>query len=94
MGSINSCKIMIDDYNAKKDLSMQIKMNLLKKARAIQNLKGYRQLMHMRIKYHFLFDLHVTRHARETESEKHIQNTLNKPCRVELVTSLNHDYRP
>ena len=87
---------MIDDYNAEKDLSMQIKMNLLKKARTIHNLKGHSQLMHMRIRYHFLSDLHVTRHACATESEKHIRNTLNKPCRVELpvVTSPNHDYRP
>ena len=38
------------------------------------------QLMHMRIRYHFLADLHVTRYERETESEKHIQNTQNKPC--------------
>ena len=40
MGSINSWKMMIDDYNAKKDLSMQIKTNLLINARTIQNLKG------------------------------------------------------
>ena len=46
--------------------------------------------MHMRIRYHFLADLHVTGHARETESE----NTQNKPCRVELVRSQNRDYRP
>ena len=26
-------------------------------------LKGHSQLMHMRLKYHFLADLHVTRHA-------------------------------
>ena len=32
--------------------------------------------------------------TRETESEKCIRNTLNKPCRVELVTSRNRDYRP
>ena len=41
-------------------------------------LKGHSQLMHMRIRYHFLADLHVTRHERETESEK--RNTQNKPC--------------
>ena len=29
--------------------------------------------MHMRIRYHFLADLHVTIQAHETESEKHIQ---------------------
>ena len=33
--------------------------------------------MHMRIRYHFLVDLHVTRHSRETESEKSIRNILN-----------------
>ena len=52
-------------------------------------LKGQSQLIHMRIRYHFLADLHVTGHARETWSE----DTQNKPCRVELVTSRNHDYR-
>ena len=51
---------------------------------------GHSKLMHMHIP-----DLHVTRQdARETESEKRIRNTLNKPCRVELVASRNHDYRP
>ena len=33
--------------------------------------------MHMRISFHFLAgmaDLHITRHARETDSEKHIRN--------------------
>ena len=29
-------------------------------------LKGQKQLVHMRITYHFLADLHVTGHARET----------------------------
>ena len=52
-------------------------------------LKGQSQLIHVRIRYHFLADLHVTGHARETWSE----DTQNKPCRVELVTSRNHDYR-
>ena len=32
-------------------------------------------LMHMRISYHFLADLHITRHFRETESVKRIRNT-------------------
>ena len=41
----------------------------------------------MCMRYHLLADLHVTRHARETESEKRIRNRQNKPCRVELVTS-------
>ena len=50
--------------------------------------------MHMNIRYHFLADLHITRHARETESEKRIQNNSNKPFSVELVTSRNRDYRP
>ena len=56
-------------------------------------LKGQSQLIHMRIRYHFLADLHVTRHSSEPEGEKRIRNTQNKPCRVELVTSRNHDYR-
>ena len=42
-------------------------------------LKGHGQLMHMRIRYYFLADLHVTRHALETESQKRIRNTQNKP---------------
>ena len=49
-------------------------------------LNGHSQLMHMRIRYLFLADLHVTRHASETESERRIRNTQNKPCKVELVT--------
>ena len=40
-------------------------------------LKGHSQLMHMRISYHFvagLADLNITRHARETDSERRIRN--------------------
>ena len=50
--------------------------------------------MHMRIRYHFLVDLPVTRHMGETEYEKRFRHTLNKPCRVELLTNRNRDYRP
>ena len=50
--------------------------------------------MHMRISKHFLADLHITRHTRETESEKRIRNTLHKTCSVELVTSPNRNNRP
>ena len=57
------------------------------------SIKGHSQLVLMRIKDHFLADLHVTRHAREIESEKRIR-IHKKPCRVELVTSPNRDYRP
>ena len=57
-------------------------------------LKGHSQLMHMRISYNFLADLYITRHARETESEERVRNTLNKTCRVELITSRNRDYSP
>ena len=41
-------------------------------------LKGHGQLMYMRIRYHFLADWHVTRHARETESQNRIRDTQNK----------------
>ena len=34
------------------------------------DLKGPSKLIYMRIIYHFLADLHDTRHARETPSEK------------------------
>ena len=34
------------------------------------DLKGPSKLIYMRIRYHFLADLHDTRHARETASEK------------------------
>ena len=37
-------------------------------------LKGHSQLMHMRIRYHFLADMCVTRHGRETEREKRMRN--------------------
>ena len=43
----------------------------------LSTLKGHSQLMHMRILYHFLAglpDLHITRHARETDKEKRIRN--------------------
>ena len=50
--------------------------------------------MHMRISKHFLADLYITRHTRETESERRIRNTLHKTCSVELVTSPNRNNRP
>ena len=59
----------------------------------LRRLKGHSQLMHMCFRYHFLADLHITRHACETESEKCIWNTLNKACRGELVTSRIRGYR-
>ena len=42
----------------------------------VSALGGHNQLMHMRIRYHFFADFHVTRHvhAKETASEKHIRN--------------------
>ena len=58
----------------------------------ILGLKRHSQLIYMRIRYHFLADLHVTRHSRETESEKRIRNTQNKPRKVQLVTCPNRDY--
>ena len=51
---------------------------------------GGSQVKHMRIWYHSLGDLLVTRHARETESEKRFRNTQNKPCRVELQWNLSN----
>ena len=36
----------------------------------------------------------MSQDARETESQKRIRNTQNKPCTVELVTRPNRDYRP
>ena len=64
------------------------------RSRNEEAIKRNSQLKQMRIIYHFLADLHVTRHTSEPESEKRIRNTQNKPCRVELVTSRNHNYRP
>ena len=42
----------------------------------LRYLKGHSQLMHMRIKCH-----------KTSVEQKLIRNTLNKPCKVELVTS-------
>ena len=50
-----------------------------------QILKGHSQLMHMRVKYHFLADFLYKTYVKQ----KRIRNTLNKPCGVELVTSWN-----
>ena len=52
--------------------------------------KGHSQIIRMRFRYHFLA-VHATRRAWNSESEKRIRNTLNKPCRFELVTSRNRD---
>ena len=54
--------------------------------------------MHKRISYYFLADLRITRHARETESEKRIPEAhpeySKQNCSVELVISRNRNYRP
>ena len=47
--------------------------------------------MHMRISYHFLADLHITRHVWNRKWEAHPEN---KTCRVDLVTSRSRDYKP
>ena len=39
------------------------------------SLKRHSQLMHMRLRYHFLANLHITRHAHETEGERRIRNS-------------------
>ena len=57
-------------------------------------LQGHSQLMHMRITYLFLADLHITRHARQTENRAAHPKYLNKPCRFDLIASQNRDYRP
>ena len=36
------------------------------------DVKGHSQLMHMRIRYHILDDVHITRNACETESVRRI----------------------
>ena len=43
--------------------------------------------MHMRIKYHFLANLHVTRRAWNTSVSGIL---FNKPCRVELIVIIGH----
>ena len=39
-------------------------------------LKGHSQLMHMRIKYHFLTDLHITRRAWNKAYPEYSKQTL------------------
>ena len=59
-------------------------------------LKGHSHLVHMRIRYHFLADLHIPLHPQVSHREAHPLKNLNKPCRVEVFASQNYcgDYRP
>ena len=57
-------------------------------------LQGHSQLMHMRITYLFLADLHITRHARKQKDRAAHPKYLNKPCGFDIIASQNRDYRP
>ena len=57
-------------------------------------LKEHGQLVHMRIRCHFIANLHITLHhktrERRTETEKRIN--LNKPCRIEVFANQSSGY--
>ena len=59
-------------------------------------LKGHSQLVHMRVRYHFLANLHITLHrkirARNRKCEVQPLGNLNEPRRVEVFASQNSDY--
>ena len=58
--------------------------------------KGHSQLVHMRVRYHFLANLHITLHhkirARNRKCEAQPLGNLNEPRRVEVFASQNSDY--
>jgi len=55
----------------------------------LYNLKGHSHLVHMRIGYHFIANLHITllhkKRARKRKGEAH----LSKPCRFDVFPSQN-----
>ena len=50
-------------------------------------LKGHSQLVHMRIRYHFIANLHITLHLKKRVWRRKWEAHVSKPCRIEVLPS-------
>ena len=57
-----------------------------------KDLKEHGQLVHMRIRYHFIANLHITLHHKTRERRTETEKRINKPCRIEVFTNQSSGY--
>ena len=62
---------------------------MTKKANSSQ---GYGQLVHMRIRYHSIANLHITLHHKTRERRTETEKRINKPCRIEVFANQSSGY--
>ena len=55
-------------------------------------LKEHGQLVHMRIRYHFIANLHITLHHKTRERRTETEKRINKPCRIEVFANQSSGY--
>ena len=55
-------------------------------------LKEHGQLVHMRIRYHFIANLHITLHHKTRERRTETEKDINKPCRIEVFANQSSGY--
>jgi len=55
----------------------------------VLELKGHSQLVHMRIRYHFIANLHITLHLKKRVWRRKWEAHVSKPRRIEVFPSQN-----
>ena len=60
--------------------------------RNVLGLKEHGQLVHMRIRYHFIANLHITLHHKTRERRTETEKGINKPCRIEVFANQSSGY--
>ena len=53
------------------------------------DLKGHSQLVHMRIRYHFIGNLYITLHLKKRDLRRKWEAHVSKPRRIEVLPSQN-----
>jgi len=56
-------------------------------------LKGHSRLVRLRIRYHFMGNVHITLHHKlEARAERNCEAHLSKPCRFDVFPSQSSAY--
>ena len=55
-------------------------------------LKEHGQLVHVRISYHFIANLHITLHHKTRERRTETEKRINKPCQIEVFANQSSGY--
>ena len=58
----------------------------------LKMLKEHGQLVHMRIRYHFIANLHIALHHKTRERRTETEKRINKPCRIKVFANQSSGY--